>query len=440
MVLTVPPKKGDKGSHENGKKPKAPQQGGPQSLPAAAAPVLSNSSASRLSFGDEIQDLGGPSTAFNLAASTANRFQKEGKHRSWAARVGGTTLTGNSSFTHSATASAAAALHKSAPAALLQPALKDMDTSSSPSSGTMAFGRSLGRLYFGVAEARGARPYMEDRHVIIASFCPQSSAGQPLHDGVHRSYAAIFDGHNGERAAEVAASRLHTRLAQEPALRMYTGSSGPPAAMAAEIKALAAAVKKAFRDVDDEILNGARAIGGRDGCTALMLMRLGDMLYTGHTGDSRAVLCRGGKALRLTEDHKPQLLAERSRIEARGGRIEFQRCWRVVVEPRDGRLGSGLAVSRALGDLDFKEPLKLVEGEPDVGHWRAQADDSFIIMASDGLWDVMTDQVAVELARDALTGTSDASARVAAEALLQAALRKGSTDNITVIVAMLQWD
>ena len=72
----------------------------------------------------------------------------------------------------------------------------------------------------------------------------------------------------------------------------------------------------------------------------------GDCLYAAHAGDSRAVLCRGGAPVRLTEDHKPNLATERARVEAAGGRVEFQRCWRVVVEPRDGRPGSGLAVSR----------------------------------------------------------------------------------------------
>lgn len=86
----------------------------------------------------------------------------------------------------------------------------------------------------------------------------------------------------------------------------------------------------------------------------------GKVLYAAHCGDSRAVLCRRGKPLRLTEDHKPNLPSEKQRIQAAGGRVEFSKCWRVICEPRAGRSGSGLAVSRSFGDLDFKEPHRSV--------------------------------------------------------------------------------
>lgn len=88
------------------------------------------------------------------------------------------------------------------------------------------------------------------------------------------------------------------------------------------------------------------------------LLLTGETLWVAHAGDSRAVLCREGAAQRLTEDHKPNLARERVRIEAAGGRILFQRCWRVICESRDERPSVGLAVSRGFGDLDFKEPLR----------------------------------------------------------------------------------
>ncbi len=64
---------------------------------------------------------------------------------------------------------------------------------------------------------------MEDRHCIVQCLRPLSASGQPLQDGVQRSLAAIYDGHNGTRAADTAASRLHMLLAADAALRTHTG-------------------------------------------------------------------------------------------------------------------------------------------------------------------------------------------------------------------------
>lgn len=316
--------------------------------------------------------------------------------------------------------------------------------------------RTLGRIVYGMASARCARPYMEDRHCIVQCLRPIGSGGQPLQDGVQRSLAAIYDGHNGTRAADTAASRLHMLLAADPALRTSTGELGPPAVMESEEGAISQALRRSFRHVDDEILAGARQEGARDGATALLVLRLSDTLYAAHAGDSRAVLSRGGFAVRLTEDHKPHLPAERARVEAAGGRVDFQRCWRVIVEPREGRLGSGLAVSRSLGDLDFKEPKRFVECEPDVRRLVPVPGDNFVVLASDGLWDVLSDQEAVDCANAVLKarcgaphGTATAGggvafreedARAAAAGLLELAVRRGTADNVTVIVMLLQWD
>ncbi|KAL4434421.1 hypothetical protein ABPG75_000862 [Micractinium tetrahymenae] len=70
---------------------------------------------------------------------------------------------------------------------------------------------------------------------------------------------------------------------------------------------------------------------------------------------------------------------------ALGGRVDFARCWRVIVEPGGGRPASGLAVSRSFGDPDFKEPLHLVTATPDVIRERLLPGDEFVILASDGL-------------------------------------------------------
>lgn len=92
-------------------------------------------------------------------------------------------------------------------------------------------------------------------------------------------------------------------------------------------------------------------------------LHAGPSLWAAHVGDSRAVMCRNGAAVRLTQDHKPVPGGpEAARIEAAGGRVDFQHCWRVVSPARGNRPASGLAVSRALGDISFKEPVRCVRG------------------------------------------------------------------------------
>merc|ERR1719199_2041219 len=90
-------------------------------------------------------------------------------------------------------------------------------------------------------------------------------------------------------------------------------------------------------------------------------------LFCANVGDSRAVLGRiDGTAVRLTEDHKPNLPAEKKRIQAKGGAVaEIAGCWRAML-PQTRKMGIvGLAVSRALGDFQFKNP-DIVSAEPDI--------------------------------------------------------------------------
>lgn len=86
---------------------------------------------------------------------------------------------------------------------------------------------------------------------------------------------------------------------------------------------MAAALTHAFEATDREILTRCRLESGRGGATGVVIVRIGDILYAAHCGDSRAVLCRSGEPLRLTEDHKPNLPRERKRVEALGGRVSL---------------------------------------------------------------------------------------------------------------------
>ncbi|KAI0123910.1 protein phosphatase 2C [Xylariales sp. AK1849] len=138
------------------------------------------------------------------------------------------------------------------------------------------------------------------------------------------------------------------------------------------------------------------------------------VLYTANVGDARIILCRSGKALRLSYDHKGSDENEGKRIANAGGLI------------LNNRVNGVLAVTRALGDTYMKD---LVTGHPYTTETVIQPEiDEFMIIACDGLWDVCSDQEAVDLVRD----VQDPSA--ASKLLVDHALARFSTDNLSCMV------
>ncbi|KAG1751458.1 phosphatase 2C-like domain-containing protein [Suillus paluster] len=137
------------------------------------------------------------------------------------------------------------------------------------------------------------------------------------------------------------------------------------------------------------------------------------VLYTANAGDARGVLCRAGRAVRLTYDHKGSDKQEAKRITDAGGFV------------MSGRVNGVLAVTRSLGDSSMKE---YVVGSPYTTETELGSDDEFVILACDGLWDITGDQGAIDLVRH----ISDAQA--AAETLVKHALERQTNDNVTVLV------
>ncbi|TQV91840.1 protein phosphatase 2C [Cordyceps javanica] len=144
------------------------------------------------------------------------------------------------------------------------------------------------------------------------------------------------------------------------------------------------------------------------------------VLYTANVGDARIILCRNGKALRLSYDHKGSDENEGKRIANAGGLI------------LNNRVNGVLAVTRALGDAYMKE---LVTGHPYTTETVIQPElDEFIIIACDGLWDVCGDQEAVDLIRNVPDPTASS------KLLVEHALGRGSTDNLSCMVVRLDKD
>jgi len=129
------------------------------------------------------------------------------------------------------------------------------------------------------------------------------------------------------------------------------------------------------------------------GCTAVVAIITKTHIYCANSGDSRCVLGRAFTTHELSDDHKPDNIEERERIEAAGGFVE------------EGRVRGILSLSRALGDLEYKQsghlPVEkqMITCVPDRDSVERKNDDQFLILACDGIWDCLTSQEAVQMTR-----------------------------------------
>lgn len=250
-------------------------------------------------------------------------------------------------------------------------------------------------------------------------------------------FFGVFDGHGGPYCAE----HVSTHLGKNILARLRDRARN----VSDEI-AVKTALLGGFKQTEHNYLQHAKKTDDCSGSTACTMTVFGPdeqmrlRLFLANCGDSRAVLCTAGAAQRLTEDHKPNLPAEKKRIEAAdGGVVEVQGVWRCVL-PQKKRLTSkiaGLAVSRSFGDNDFKGP-DIVSAEPEITVHEVDWDaDEFVILATDGIWDVLTDKDSVALVRHhLLTGQTE---QQAAEALVKRAREKGSQDDCTAMVVRFAW-
>lgn len=285
----------------------------------------------------------------------------------------------------------------------------------------------------GVRSVCGRRKEMEDAVAVVHSFL-SLPASDRLENGSGSSdlhFFGVYDGHGGAQAANLCRERLHMALAEEMRARLLVDDDVEVNPL--EGKVWETSMKASFLRMDGEV--GSRAGTSVDqaisntssdtvGSTAIVAVLSCRHIIVANCGDSRAVLCRKGQAIALSQDHKPEREDEMARIEAAGGRVI---CWNGY------RVLGVLAMSRAIGD-HFLKPY--VIADPDVTITPRSEDDDCLILASDGLWDVVSNQDACTIARRCLAATREAQS--AASALAHAAHEKGSGDNISVVVVDLK--
>jgi serine/threonine protein phosphatase PrpC len=259
---------------------------------------------------------------------------------------------------------------------------------------------------------QGKRESNEDQHIHIMNINNENPELNPI------NFLAVFDGHGGKAVSKYLKDNLSQFFVNKFKKDIY---SKPDTAT------------KYFMKVYDLIQNKMKEDHPRVvqycGSTACVNIHFKDnkgkdKLWVLNVGDSRAVKCnKSNIADQLTVDHKPNLQSERIRIEHLGGEIEFDGSdWRI----------KDLSLSRAFGDL---ECTPYVTHLPQIYKYKINSNDKFIILACDGLWDVLSNQEAVDYINNILVNTKFKGNY--AKELSEYAYHKGSLDNITVLIYIL---
>ncbi len=243
---------------------------------------------------------------------------------------------------------------------------------------------------YGYASLQGRRPNMEDTHFVKIA---------PDH-----AFYGVFDGHGGNLVSRYLALKLYFNIVTHTQFKL-----SPLQAMA--LGALA---------TNHEL----PSLADNQGSTAIMALIKGGRIYVGNVGDSRAVLAQNGVAVALSQDHKPNRPDEYQRIKDLGGFVSNH--------GNVARLQGVLAVSRAFGDFSLRP---YITAQPEMLVHGITPNDEFLILACDGVWDVFSNQQAIDLVRASLDQDSDP--KVAAQKLTQAAYDAGSMDNLSAIVIKL---
>ncbi|KAJ7560971.1 hypothetical protein O6H91_03G008100 [Diphasiastrum complanatum] len=321
----------------------------------------------------------------------------------------------------------------------------------------------------GVMSVLGRRRTMEDAVVAVPAFLSlpcyalenrkESTSSKASAGRCSFHFFGVYDGHGGSQAATFCKDRLHLALVEESKRVTKCAYCGGGISTDCEMqwqKVMAACFNKVDAEVGGGFCKGRECpvCAGSGACeehhvvpdtvgsTAVVAVVGLCQIIVANCGDSRAVLSRGGKAIPLSSDHKPDREDELARVEAAGGRVIFWDSYRLL---------GVLAMSRAIGDRYLKP---YVIADPEVTYTPRVQEDEFLILASDGLWSVLSNEAACDIVRKCMTGrckvslvcrsscstnlnSDDSLASAAASLLTKLAFARGSNDNISVVVVDL---
>ncbi|KAI9117176.1 hypothetical protein K1719_011342 [Acacia pycnantha] len=255
----------------------------------------------------------------------------------------------------------------------------------------------------------GCLPYMEDTHICIGDLGKEFGCDVLREEVI--SFYGVFDGHGGKSAAFFVRDHLPRVVIED-------------ADFPVELENV---VTRSFLQTDAAFAETCSLESSlSSGTTALTAIIFGRSLLVANAGDCRAVLSRRGRAIEMSKDHRPSCMKERMRIESLGGYID------------DGYLNGQLGVTRALGDWHLEGLKEMSErggplsAEPELKLTTLTQEDEFLIIASDGIWDVFSSQNAVDFARRRLREHNDV--KRSCKEMVEEALKRDPTDNLTVVM------
>mgnify|MGYP006091663967 CR=1 FL=1 len=262
---------------------------------------------------------------------------------------------------------------------------------------------------------QGWRVNMEDSHIHEADL----GSAAPGY-----GFYGVFDGHGGENCAQIVAERF---------VEFITKQDEFTAACAAkDIEALKRCMTKAHFELDAFMWAMPKfcSMNDRSGCTSVTALVSDTHIIVSNSGDSRSVLGTNKTFRPMSFDHKPNNQIEQDRIVAAGSSVSMR------------RVNGDLAVSRAFGDFCYKQAKNVsaaaqaVTVDPDYEVHERTANDEFLILACDGIWDVMSNEECSAYVRSKMAeGFHDLD--YICEALIDTCLEKGSKDNMSAVIVSL---
>ncbi len=257
----------------------------------------------------------------------------------------------------------------------------------------------------------GRRASNEDQHINILNLNNDDKKLNPI------NFFGVFDGHGGKAVSHFVKHNLPQLFINKCNKNIYDDS-----------KKSIKFINHAFNEIQDKLIKEKPICAVRCGSTACIAIHYKDKsnknkLWIANIGDSRAVKCnKHNIAEQLTQDHKPNNIEEKKRIESLGGKIVFDGFdWRI----------NALSLSRSFGDIDTAPYVTHI---PQIFNYKISSYDKFIIFACDGLWDVISNQDVTDFINELISNNFKGNY---AKVLAELAFMKGSTDNITTVVYML---